>query len=101
MPNLTLGNPATRTDIDNIILSILQNLAITPQSVSVVSAAPASTTYTYVVVAKQYGQVYPVTVTITTGAATLTTAAANTISWSAFVPPIPPPSTAASAVLYD
>lgn len=101
MPNYVIPNPATARDLENILAAIVGNFPITPPAVSAVSANPGSTTYTYCVVAKMYGLVFPVYLTITTGASALSVANQNTVTWSAFVPPIPAPSTAMSAVLYD
>jgi len=53
-----------------------------PPQVAVVPAVPAATSYTYVVVAKTLGNNLPTSVSITTGAASLTVSAANTINWS-------------------
>jgi hypothetical protein len=101
MPNYALPNPATAQDLANIIAAIVGNFPLTPPAVTLTVATSGSTTYTYVVVAKMYGLAYPVTATTALAASTLTATNNIAIAWSALVPPIPAPSTALSAVLYD
>jgi hypothetical protein len=80
----TSPNPAVaqQTDLVNALVTAVQAVPVTPPVVIVVPLAPASTNYTYAVVAKLGTQTVPATVTITTGAATLSATASNTISWN-------------------
>ena len=82
MANVALPNPATSQDILNALVAAVQETPLAPPVVTATPLAPASTTYTYVVVAKVNGDVIPGSVTITTGAATLSAAASNSINWN-------------------
>jgi hypothetical protein len=73
---------AQQTDLVNALVTAVQAVPVTPPVVTVVPLAAASTTYTYAVIAKLGTQTVPATATITTGAATLSAAASNTISWN-------------------
>ena len=73
---------AQQTDLVNALVTAVQAVPVTPPVVTVAPLAPASTTYTYAVIAKLWTQTVPATATITTGAATLSAAASNTISWN-------------------
>ena len=78
-PNPTV---AQQTDLVNALVTAVQAVPVTPPVVIVVPLAPASTNYTYAVIAKLGTQTVPATATIATGAATLSATASNTISWN-------------------
>ncbi len=80
----TLPNSAAvqQSDLVNALVTAVQAVPVTPPVVTVTPLAAASTTYTYAVIAKLGTQTVPTQVTITTGAATLSAAASNTISWN-------------------
>lgn len=92
MPNLALPNPAQQSDINAALLAAVAALALLPPVVVVAPLVPASTNYTYIVVARVNGAVVPGTKAITNGAATLTLTAANALSWN----PVP-----GANVVYD
>ena len=80
--NVVLPNPAQQSDVIAALTTAIQAVPLAPPVVTATPLAPASTTYTYVVVAKVNGDVIPGSVTITTGAATLSAAASNSINWN-------------------
>ena len=80
--NVVLPNPAQQSDVIAALTTAVQAVPLAPPVVTATPLAPASTTYTYVVVAKVNGDVIPGSVTITTGAATLSAAASNSINWN-------------------
>ena len=80
--NVELPNPAQQSDVIAALTTAIQAVPLAPPVVTATPLAPASTTYTYVVVAKVNGDVIPGSVTITTGAAALSVAAANTLNWN-------------------
>jgi len=82
MSNFALPNPAQQSDINAALLAAVAALPLLAPVVVVKSLAPASTNYTYIVVARVNGAVIPGTKAITTGAAALTLAAANQVSWN-------------------
>jgi hypothetical protein len=83
MANLNLPSPtAQQSDVVAALQTAVQAVPVTPPVVVVTPLAPASTTQTYAVVAKIGTQTVPGTATITTGAATLSAAASNNISWN-------------------
>ena len=84
--NVVLPNPAPQSDVIAALTTAIQAVPLAPPVVTATPLAPASTTYTYVVVAKVNGDVIPGSVTITTGAATLSAAASNSINWTPRLP---------------
>jgi hypothetical protein len=82
MANLQLPNPAQVSDQINALLLAVEAVPFLPPVVSVTPLVAASTTQTYVVVAKVNGEVAPTTASTTTGAATLSATASNTIAWN-------------------
>ena len=80
--NVVLPNPAQQSDVIAALTTAIQAVPLAPPVVTATPLAPASTTYTYVVVAKVNGDVIPGSVTITTGAATLSATASNSINWN-------------------
>lgn len=82
MANLQLPNPAQTSDQINALLQAVQALPFTPPIVTAVPLVAASTSYGYTVVAKVNGEVAPGSVTITTGASTLSVTASNTVNWT-------------------
>lgn len=80
--NIALPNPARGSDQIAAILAALSGTVLSPVVPAVTPSAPASTTQTYVVLATVGGaQVPSAAASTTTGAASLSASAYNTISW--------------------
>jgi hypothetical protein len=96
MSNIALPNPAQQSDVIAAILASVSAQPLTPPLVTVTPLVPASTTYTYEVVAKVNGSVVPSAATsTTTGAASLSLATPNVIAFQPLQAP------AGVAVTYD
>lgn len=92
MSNFQLPSPAQPTDVLASLEEAISGVQYPGPNVSAAPSLPASTSYTYQVVAKSNGNVVPgSTTTITSGPAALTALAFNALSWSLGAPSLPLP----------